>query len=372
MADDAIERSHEIFGRLGWKYNGAKYTWRSPAGARLRFRPLERVTDAEKYQGQNITDACVEEAGNFPDPKPIDRLNGVLRSAHGVPTQLILTGNPGGPGQGWIKERYIEPEPKGMKIYSRELPNGEQHKFVFIPSKLQNNRILHTRDPGYVNRLYMVGSAELVRAWLEGDWDAIEGAFFDCWRREKHVLAPFEIPEWWARFRSLDWGSARPFSVGWWAVASEETEHQDHLIPRGAMIRYREWYGKKKPNVGLKLTVEQVADGIVERSGNEKYAYSVADPSIFSSDGGPSHAERFFKKKVSFKPADNKRIPSVGHMGGWDQMRARLIGDGEGAEPGTPMIFCFDTCADSIRTIPALQHDDLRPEDLEVVSQDVV
>ena len=138
------------------------------------------------------------------------------------------------------------------------------------------------------------------------------------------------------------------------------------------MIRYREWYGKKKPNVGLKLTVEQVADGIVERSGNEKYAYSVADPSIFSSDGGPSHAERFFKKKVSFKPADNKRIPSVGHMGGWDQMRARLIGDGEGAEPGTPMIFCFDTCADSIRTIPALQHDDLRPEDLEVVSQDVV
>ena len=87
-----------------------------------------------------------------------------------------------------------------------------------IPSRLTDNKILMERDPAYKSRLYLVGSAELVRAWLEGDWSAIEGAFFDCWAESKHVVRPFAIPEHWMRFRSMDWGSASPFSVGWWAT----------------------------------------------------------------------------------------------------------------------------------------------------------
>jgi len=39
----------------------------------------------------------------------------------------------------------------------------------------------------------MVGSADLVRAWVDGDWTAVEGAFFDCWNERKHVIRPFEI-----------------------------------------------------------------------------------------------------------------------------------------------------------------------------------
>ena len=41
-------------------------------------------------------------------------------------------------------------------------------------------------------------------------------AFFDCWEAKRHVVAPFAIPPDWLRFRSMDWGSASPFSVGWW------------------------------------------------------------------------------------------------------------------------------------------------------------
>jgi hypothetical protein len=47
-------------------------------------------------------------------------------------------------------------------------------------------------------------------------------------------------------------------------------------------------------------------------------------------------------------------------------MRARLVGDSE----GRPMIVCFETCLDSIRTIPALQHDAARPEDLDTTGED--
>ena len=102
--------------------------------------------------------------------------------------------------------------PFGMKLLKRALPNGREHRYVFIPSKVQNNRILMANDPEYINRLYLVGSAELVRAWLEGDWNAIEGAFFDSWSMERHVVRPFKIPDDWVPIKSLSethWSSSR-------------------------------------------------------------------------------------------------------------------------------------------------------------------
>ena len=366
MLDDAIERSHEIYGPLGATWNDQKKRWRFPNGARLRFRPLESVQDAEKYQGQNITDATVEEAGNYPDPAPIDRLNGVLRSAAGVPTQLLLTGNPGGPGQQWIAARYVNPCPLGMKVLARKLPNGREHRYVYIPSRLENNRILMAKDPDYVNRLYLVGSPQLVEAWLKGDWSQITGAYFPEFSLDKHVIPPFEIPKHWARFRSFDWGSAKPFSVGWWAVASEETRLGRVAIPRGALVRYREWYGvltrpdgSFEPNVGLKMLNTDIAKGIAERSAGEEYVYSVADPAIFAEDGGPSIAEQMWvSQRINFTRADNARIA------GWQQLRDRLGGEDH------PMIFFFSTCIHTIRTIPTLQHDKTRQEDIDTDAED--
>ena len=34
------------------------------------------------------------------------------------------------------------------------------------------------------------------------------------------------------------------------------------------------------------------------------------------------------------------------------------------------MLYCFNTCVDSIRTIPSLQHDPDRPEDLDTEGED--
>src|SRR6185312_10253649 len=121
-AEDAIERSKEIYGPLGGVFNESKLRWRMPHGGRVSFSYLENVKDANEYQGRNITDAWVEEAGQYPDPGPIDRLFGVLRSAHGVPVQLILTANPGGAGQHWIRRRYgLVPFPLGPKVLTRQL-----------------------------------------------------------------------------------------------------------------------------------------------------------------------------------------------------------------------------------------------------------
>ena len=362
QADDMIERAQDLFCPLGAQFNKVdrQFTW--PSGGRLRFRPLENDRDAAKYQGQNLTDAAIDEAGNYPDPAPIDKLWGALR---GQVPRMTMFANPGGAGAHWLKRRFhIDTHPRGMKVFRDVLPNGAIHTRCFIPSKVTDNRALLANDPDYVNRLYLAGSSTLVRAWLEGDWNAIEGAFFDCWGPQ-HILAPFEVPAHWHCFRSLDWGSAAPFSVGFWAVASEDLPRPQGIVPRGALVRFSEWYGASAPGKGLKLTVEQVADGIVQRSKGRGFSGCVADPAIFAEDGGPSMAQRFGMKGVHFRPADNARVARRGAMGGWDQMRQRMLGNGE-----RPMIFSFSTCHDSLRTIPALPHDPDRPEDVDTKAED--
>jgi hypothetical protein len=139
-------------------------------------------------------------------------------------------------------------------------------------------------------------------------------------------------------------------------------------IARGALVRYREWYGMKpgEPNVGLKMTAEAVAQGIKAREVDDPSIIGVADPAIFAEDGGPSIAQRMGQCGVHFRPADNKRVPQRGAMGGWDQVRARLEGDAD----GRPMVLMFATCRDLIRTLPAMQHDDARPEDIDTDAED--
>src|SRR4051794_10895756 len=98
-------------------------------------------------------------------------------------------------------------------------------------------------------------------------------------------------------------------------------------------------------------------DGVREREAGEEIAYGVADPSIFAQDGGPSIAERMFARGVTWRPADNTRIARHGAMGGWDLLRQRLRGD-----DGRPMLYFQSVCRDAIRTLPAMQHDTVRPE----------
>ena len=267
--------------------------------------------------------------------------------------RIRLTANPGGPGHGWVFNTFIEPNLKGFHLFHDAT---SQKQMMFIPSKITDNQIGLEKDPNYATSLHGVGSPEMVRAWLEGDWTVITGAFFTEFG-ERHVIDPFTIPPHWLRFMSFDWGSSAPFSCGWWAVS----DGSDVRFPPGALIRYREWYGAKKPNVGLKLTNEQIAKGILERDAGEDITYRKADPSIFKTEGGPSIAEQFSEHGVIFERGDNTRIA------GAEQLRRRLIGGDRG-----PMIYTFSTCRDFVRTIPTLQHDNRNNEEVDTDGEDHV
>lgn len=372
---EMIERARQILVPIGHKWHEQDKYFRGPNGGRLRFSYLERDADADAYQGHSYSRLYPEEMGTFPAEGPINKLGATLRSGNGVPCQMKGTCNPGGPGHTWVKARYrLDRFPHGYEPFTFEFTNPFTGKKVsktrvFIPSRVTDNRFL---GDDYVASLQMSGSESLVRAWLLGDWDVIEGAFFDCWRADRHIVAPFDIPDHWIKARSFDWGFAKPFSVGWWAVASEPTRLSNGLwLPRGGLVRFAEWYGAESPDVGMKLQAIQIAEGIkyLEAGmGIEKVDLSIADTAIFAEAGaslgykGPSIGEAMARAGVKFRPADKRRLL------GWDQFRGRLVGDGD----GNPMMVVTTKCQDFIRTVPVLQHDKIKPEDLDTDGEDHV
>lgn len=346
-------------------------------GAKIYLCHCKDEKDIYKYQGAEIHVLLIDELTHFTETMYRFLRNRVRMVGITIPSQYvgqfprILCGaNPGNVGHLWVKATFVS---SGVPMEVRMMPANDGGMLrQYIPARLEDNPSMTEDDPGYEMRLEGLGSASLVKAMRWGDWDVIEGAFFDCWDSHRHVIRPFEVPRDWIRFRSGDWGSAKPFSFGWWAIVAEPYRVGDILLPRGCMVRYREWYGmqKDKPNVGLKLHAEKVGEGLWEREKDDpRLKYGALDPSAFQEDGGPSIASRIMSgsgNKITFVEADNARVPGRGAMGGWDQMRGRMVGDGD----GNPMIVCFSTCVDSIRTIPALQHDSARPEDLDSDMED--
>lgn len=346
--------------------------WYWPNGATVKMRYIEREQDYGRYHGHQYTGISFDEVTEYATPTALLKMASTLRSPFGVPCTMRLTGNPGGIGHVWVKARYISVAPPMTPFQD---PDSGFWR-MFVPSRTADNQILLRNDPGYQNRIRAAtgGNEALRKAWLEGDWNIVAGAFFDCWNSALHVIPPFEIPRKWPRFRSGDWGSARPYSFGWWTVVPEAFEHNGVMIPRGALIRYRELYGAadpvNQPNVGTKEPAEAVGKKIadLEKFETVNNGQSVLDPAAFASDGGPSIAERLYAgsdKKVRFRKADNTRVAKRGALAGWDQMRARFIG-----EDDRPMIYVFSTCLDSIRTVPLLQHDKHNVEDVDTDGED--
>ena len=187
------------------------------------------------------------------------------------------------------------------------------------PSRVTDNRILLSYDPDILDRLNL---------WFARNCSGVAGGRLECYRRgvfpefslERHVIAPHALPEHWLRFRAMDWGSARPFSVGWYAVSDGD----DARYPRGALIRYREWYGSTgEPNKGLRMTAEEVADGIKARESEKSVTRSsILRPLQWMADQALPNACRLVACILGL--LTTKRTGQTGAMGGWDQVRARL------------------------------------------------
>ena len=380
----AASRAGEFSGRGFARYNDARKEMTFANGSMILFRYCAREGDMDRYQGTEADVIFLDEATQL-EERVFRMFAACLRGVNSYPKRMYLTCNPGGRGHGWVKRLFVD------RAYQAD---EDPEDYSFIRSLVHDNRALMEAQPEYVRHLEAL-PPKLRAAWLEGDWNVFEGQFFEEFvnapyeeggpearlgtevsRSETnavpatrpmavgratgmgtHVIEPFPPPKTWKRYRSFDFGYAKPFSCGWWAV-----NHQ------GVLYRIAELYGcAGTPNEGVKWEPSRVFGEIRRMEKEHPYlaglrVEGVADPSIWDSSRGVSVADMAARQGIYFEPGDNKRIP------GWMQVHYRLRFD----EYGYPLMYVFDTCAAFIRTIPLLTYDELVPEDVDTNGEDHV
>ena len=362
LLNNHIDPLRKMLGGIA-RYNQTEKTFRFINGSSIRFGYCSSERDLNQYQGAEYDVWFADEAGQF-EEKWLTFIDTCVRGTNDFPKRTYYTLNPGGPSHGYFKRLFID-----RNFQADEHPED----YAFIQANVKDNRVLMEKQPGYLRSLEKL-PPKMRAAHLEGRWDVYEGQFFEDFiqdpdpergdpeklRRERrwcHVIEPFEIPREWTIYRSYDWGYGKPFSFGWWAVDYD-----------GVLYRILELYGcTNEPNTGVKWTVDRQMETArtLEREHpwlRGKEILGVADPSIWDGSRGESIADTAMKYGLYFNPGVNDRIP------GWMQVHYRLAFD----ESGYAQMYVFNSCKAFIRTIPLLQYDDHKPEDLDTEGEDHV
>lgn len=303
-------------------------------GGTVAFRNLD---DPSKYNSAEFASIGVEELTEN-DEKIFHELRKRLRWP-GIPTadlRFLGCTNPGGKGHAWVKRFWID------KDFPPEL-EPLKASFTYIQSKASDNPHL---DEDYKRDNLDTLPEEMRRAYAEGDWDLFAGQYFTEWRKDIHVVEPFEIPWYWKIRRGGDWGEANPCCYLWRAT---DPEGWEYIIG--------EVYG-----AGMK--VPEQASKIKEfEEGKNIGRIGVLDGACFDPTGrDKSIAQQFAELGVlwaaSVKSGDKGRISH-----GAQAMRTKLgyVKDGDRVIT-PPKTRVFSTCKHFIRTIPTLIHDPNRPE----------
>lgn len=353
-----------------WKEQKKRFEFKNGAICEFDYLEGDKI---DSYQGHAYTLVIYDELGNFSSIREFDMMRGNMRSAQGVPCQIFATCNPGGILHNIIKARFIDCAPPNTPTADGwdEAGNPLTWK-VYIPSTLYENPYLLKNDPTYIQRLKQIGSPEMVRAWLLGDWNIISGGAFDkLFDHDIHVIKPFRVPRDWRVIEVYDDGTAKPYAACWFAIS----DGSDYIMPngdhrstiRGDIFCVAELYGwDGTPNVGTGESVESKAAKIIAKEKALGYHISerIADSAIFSSKVH-SIADDFEECGIRFSPcnkAPGSRINSI------NLFRNRLIGSLERKD--SPGIFWFDTCRNCIRTIPTLPRDRKNPDDIDTLAED--
>lgn len=369
---ELIDRSRELYPAAfpGAKYNSTDKRWTFPSGATIAFGYVAQDGDVYRYQGQEYTYVAWDELTHFSEFAYKYLMSRCRTSDPELRCYIRATANPGGPGHGWVKARFIDPAPPMMPIDDEA--TGTRR--VFIPALLVDNPHLARTD--YGQRLNALPDADR-KALLQGDWDAYTGSVFTLergvhawdWRQFEAITGHKRPPAEWTRFRSLDWGYAKPFAVYWYAVDFE-----------GRAYVYREWYGCQKdsrgaviPDTGVRMEPELVAAKIaaIEAEAGE-CVLGVADPACWAKGkgdygGGPSIVEAMAKHGVHWDAGKNDRLQGKLALHEW--LRYERDGEGRIAEyPG--LIFIAEETPHAQRTIPALEYDEHRVEDVDSTLED--
>lgn len=306
-----------------------------PNGSTLQFCHCANENDVDLYQGREMNDLAIDEAGQWTEPM-FRKLQGSNRSSKPhISARSILTGNPGGVGHAWLKRLFIE-----KRYNERERPGD----YTFIQALVDDNPALLENDPDYVHRLNAEPNEALRKAYRYGDWDIFAGQFFSEIRRETHFIRPFALPDHWTRFGAYDFGFNHPAAFGWFAFDED-----------GNVFLYREL-------VRPQLRVDQFAAELNRYADTKLLQYIKAGHDCWAQKGvlktgtPPTIAEEFSNHGIYLQRA------AIDRINGAAQVRQYLAWQGR---PGNrPKFFIFDTCPLSFDCLTRMQHDPDRLEDV--------
>ena len=410
--DDIIAKSEKHFYAFNdgaeFKRSKADYFWQWPTGERLYFRQIKREADYMKIHGQELPWIGWNELTKYPNRKIYDlakscNRSGFLPEIHTpkkedgtfdtpdgkplpeLPLQIFATTNPWGPGHSWVKAEFVDGVEPGEVV--KTTIN------VFNPRTKKREDIVRTKvrifgtykeniylDAVYIAALEAETDPERRKAWLLGDWNIRAGGMFnDIWKETIHVVCDFQIPKNWRIDRSFDWGSSKPFSVGWHAEANGETvtlgDGTKWTPRRGSIIRFAEWYGTNGAvNEGLRMSAPEIAAGIMEREMDmlkRKIISKIpeagpADPSIFAvrEKDVACIGDKMEAEGVAWLPGD---ASNGARKNGWqlmrDMLRNAVTGEGAG-------LFVTRGCKYARKFMPDTPRDEEDPDDVDTECED--
>jgi len=330
-------------GHMEWHSQDRRFTLKNGSSIILNY--LDNDNDIYRYQGAEMPIIGVDELTQFPQSWIEYLLTRNRTSNPEWPVMFFAGTNPGGIGHGWVKTRFIDPVPP-EQINTIELDDGHNVTRVFIPAKVDDHPIERFKED-YSRKLAGISDEQLRRALRDGDWDVFAGQVFREWRRDLHVIDPFDIPTHWQRWRAMDYGNNN--SVGWFTI--------DPMTERVYM--YREYRTTEY------VDVKEKSRNIKQFESGENISYGLADPSIWASGQGnhatgKSIAQLFNDERVTWMPANNDRKAGLAVV--HDHLAIQ--------KDGLPKLQVFSTCPSIIRTLPSLPYDKTKVDDADTHADD--
>lgn len=321
-----------IYPKEIYKFSQATRTGRFVNGSLIDFGYCEAENDVLRYQGLEYDVIRFDELTHFTEFQYL-YLMSRLRGANDYPKMMKSSTNPGNVGHAWVKARFIDPAPAG-EIFEVATPGGGTITRQYIKATVFDNVFLMEKDPAYVDRLKALPEKQR-KALLEGNWNIFDGVRFTSFDEDVHVIDPFELPRGWRRYRAIDYGLDR-LSCHWFAVDSD-----------------RNVYCYKELSVP-DLIISDACRAIKDMTDEEIYA-TLAPPDLWSRDQvtGKSRAMQFADFGVPLLKVSNDRAA------GWAAVDELLK-----TESGRAKLKIFRNCRELIRTLPQLQIDPKKPDDV--------
>lgn len=351
-----IFKSRMYFDETMGKYNESKKRWTiySADGKQswIEFAHCKDESDVFNYQSAEYDILYFDELTHFTEFQYLYLKTRVRTTRDdGFKPKIKAATNPGNIGHGWVRKRWkLSDRTNYFKEWHPE-PTEEEPipgSRVFIPARLDDNKILMDADPNYINRLRSLPEQQR-KQLLDGDWEVFSGQAFTEWCPDIHIIKKFEIPKHWERWTAIDFGFSKPFACLWFAM--------DPCTRR--FYCYRELYGAQIRDVLQAkriMAMSHMSDGTPE-----KVSFNVADPSIWAKRGnGLSTAEVYALNGLNVIPGANDRV--IGKMRVHDYLSI--------AQDGKPWLQVFDNCVNLIRTLPELILDVNNTEDVNTKQED--